>query len=136
MSAVIGKAMRNGSGGGENLENDVEAVIEGLKNYPEYGNVVLVADNMESMRDYEHIDKIKVPVHVILCGSDRGINVQYLDLARQTKGSVHTKLSDVTGLHELKNRETLTIDGYKYKFENKRFHFVYEAFKYQNRTVR
>ncbi len=119
------KCMKNGSGGGENLENDVEAIIDGLKNYPKANEIILIADNMESMRDYKHIKQLKKPVHVILCGAENRINIQYLDLARQTNGSVHTKISDLTNLQNIKEKELLIIEDKEYLFENGRFHFIY-----------
>ncbi len=119
------KCMRNGSGGGENLENDVEAIIEGVKYYPTADEIILVADNYESMRDYEYFDKIKKPIHVILCGSEHRINIQYLDLARQTKGTVHTIKSDVTNLQNIKEGEHFLIDENEYMFQNGKFHSVY-----------
>jgi len=122
---TAGKCMKNGSGGGENLENDVEAIIEGLKQHPEANEVILVADNMESMRDYKFLNKIKKPVRVILCGSEKRINIQYLDLARQTRGSVHTKNSDIINLQEIKEKEHFFIEEKEYLFENGRFHFIY-----------
>ena len=128
IEAVISTAaqcMRNGSGGGEGLENDIEAIIEGIKQAPETEAVILVADNMEGMRDYKFIEKIKKPVRIIACGSKHRINVQYLDLARQTKGSVHTNFVDVFNLDTIKNGEHFFINEREYVFENKHFHAVY-----------
>lgn len=119
------KCMNNGSGGGENLENDIEAILEGIKQHPEVGEIVLIADNMESMRDYKHISLIKKPVHIVLCGAENRINIQYLDLARQTKGSVHTKDYDIINLQDIKEKEKFFIEGKEYLFENGRFHFIY-----------
>lgn len=130
------KCMERGDGGGENMENDVEAIIEGIKYYPNADAVILVADNMESMRDYKYLDKIKKPVIVILCGTRGRINVQYLDLARQTKGSIHTATSDMTNLQNIKAGENFFIDEKEYTYQNGRFHSVYEQFKYQNKSVR
>jgi hypothetical protein len=120
------KCMKNGSGGGESMENDVEAIIDGLKQYPKANGVILVADNLEIMRDYKYIDKISVPVHVILCGANNRVNVQYLDLARTTKGTLHTATSDITNLQEFKNGEHFFIDGKEYMYQNKKFHHVYD----------
>ena len=117
--------MRSGSGGGEHLENDIEAIVDGTKQYPEADEIILVADNMESMRDYKFIKKIKKPVHIILCGAENRINVQYLDLARQSKGTVHTAYSDVVNLHLKKEEEHFFIDEKEYLFQNGRFHSVY-----------
>jgi hypothetical protein len=119
------KCMRSGSGGGEGLENDIEAIIDGLKHYPEADEVILIADNMESMRDYKYIDKIKKPVRIIICGSSKRINVQYLDIARQTKGSVHTSDSDITSLN-YKEGEYFFIDEREYLYQKGKFHSIYE----------
>lgn len=133
---IAAKCMRNGSGGGESLENDVEAIIDGIKHYPDAKSVVLIADNFEFMRDYDFIEKINKPVHVILCGSDKMVNIHYLDLVHKTNGSLHTKHSDITDLNKLKENEHITIDEQRYLYKNKRFHFVYESFDYQNQSVR
>lgn len=136
VTSVAAKCMRNGSGGGENLENDVEAIVDGVKHYTKTSSVVLIADNFESMRDYDYINKVKKPVHIVLCGAEKMVNIQYLDLAYQTKGSVHTKFSDVTNLSELKDGQHITIDEQRYLFKNKRFHFVYDSYNYQNQSAR
>ena len=117
--------MANGSGGGEGMENDVEAVLYGSSVFPDVSSVVLVADNYESMRDYSLIEKIKKPVHVILCGAEHRVNIQYLDLARKTKGSIHTITSDIYDLDKVQEGERITIDGNEYLYRKKRFNFVY-----------
>lgn len=122
---TVTKCMRKGSGGGEFLENDVEAIIDGIKQYPKADEVILVADNRESMRDYKFIEKIKKPIHIILCGAENRINVQYLDLARKTKGTIHTAKSDVSNLQNIKELEEFFIDDKKYLFQNGKFHSVY-----------
>lgn len=121
------KCMKNGSGGGESMENDVEAIIEGLKYYPNVEGVILVADNHEIMRDYDYINKIKVPVHVILCGAENRINIQYMDLVRQTKGTLHTSKSDITNLQDIKENEHFFIEKKEYMYHKGRFHSVYES---------
>ena len=121
------KCMRSGSGGGEGLENDIEAIIDGIKHYPEASEVILVADNLESMRDYKFIHKIKTPVRIIACGAKSRINVQYLDLARQTKGSVHFKNIDVTHLDTIQENDHFFINGFEYTFKSGRFHSIYNC---------
>lgn len=125
---IATKCMKNGSGGGESMENDIEAIIEGIKYYPSAEGVILVADNMEIMRDYKYIEKIKMPVHVILCGAEQRINIQYLDLARQTGGTLHTAYSDVTNLQKIKENEHFFIDDKEYMYNRGRFHSVYGFF--------
>jgi len=120
------KCMRSGSGGGENLENDIEAIVDGAKQYPDADEIILVADNLESMRDYKYIKKINNPVHVVLCGAKHRVNIQYLDLARQTGGTIHTGKSDIKNLQNIKNGEHFFIDEKEYMFQNERFHSVYK----------
>ncbi|MCB0408572.1 MAG: hypothetical protein KDD29_00020 [Flavobacteriales bacterium] len=122
---VASWCMERGSGGGEGLENDVEAIIEGLKYFPRAKEVVLVADNFESMRDYKFLDKIKTPVHVIICGGEGRINIQYLDLAKRTKGSIHTKTQDIFNLDEVEKGEHIFINKKEYIFHDNKFHFIY-----------
>lgn len=128
LEAVMQKAalcMKKGSGGGEGLENDVEAILFGLKEFSEADEVILVADNFESMRDYKFLSEVKKPVRIIVCGALNRINIEYLDLARSTNGSVHTIKSDVLNLNTIKKNQTITIDGKSYLFYNDRFNFVY-----------
>ncbi len=121
------KCMKKGSGGGEGLENDIEAIIDGIKQYPDANEIVLVADNLEGMRDYKFIEKIKKPVRVIACGAKYRVNVQYLDLARQTAGSVHTKNVDISNLSSIKEDEHFFINGFEYMYKNGSFHSIYNC---------
>lgn len=117
--------MGKGSGGGERQENDVEAILLAQQEYEDAHEIILVADNFESMRDYKYIDKISKPVRIISCGAKNRVNIEYLDLARITKGSIHTKTSDVYDLDKIKSGQKITIDGERYIFDNGRFHFLY-----------
>lgn len=119
------RCMQNGSGGGERQENDVEAILLAQQEYEDAKEIILVADNFESMRDYKHIDEINKPVRIIACGVKNRINIEYLDLARITKGSVHTKTDDVFDLDKVKQGQQITIAGERYIFDSGRFHFLY-----------
>lgn len=128
LEAVMQKAalcMKKGSGGGEGLENDVEAILFGLQEFSEADEVILIADNYESMRDYQFLEEIKKPVRIIICGAKARVNIEYLDLSRITKGSIHTTKSDVLNLQKVQKSQTITIDGQSYLFYNDRFNFVY-----------
>lgn len=105
-------SMRKGLGG-EIPENDVEAIVKSLEQYPDAETVVLVADN-SPFRDFELIEKIKVPVHVILQGAEWGINPQYINLAYLTGGSLHTLKKDYTADFLAKGDSLITIEGYKF----------------------
>ncbi|MBA3901904.1 MAG: hypothetical protein H0X62_17165 [Bacteroidetes bacterium] len=121
---TVTECMKNGSGGGESLENDIEAILAGMKFSSNFDEIILIADNYESMRDFELVPEINRPVRVILCGSANRINVQYLSLVKQTAGSLHTDTSDVVNLHLIKENDTIDIDGNKYKYKNGAFQYI------------
>jgi hypothetical protein len=120
LKEVAYKCMRNGFGG-DAPENDIEAMLKGFKKCKDCGDVILIADNWANMRDYEFIDKIDRPVRIILCGTQFGINKQYLDLARATKGSVHTIEKDISNLMDLREGEEITISGHTFIIKSGKF---------------
>lgn len=107
-------AMRNG-GGGDGPENNIEAVLEGLKNNPNCKEVIMIADNWATPRDLELLDKVKVPIRLILCGAYGGFNTAYLDMIRRNGGSIHTMENDLYNLAQMKNGETIKLDGIEYR---------------------
>jgi hypothetical protein len=112
------KCMKNGSGGGETMENDVEAILAGINYSNKYEEIVLIADNYETMRDFQLIPSLKKPIRVILCGSGNRINAQYLTLARETGGSVHTTKSDIYDLKSVSENGSIEIEGKTYRLLN------------------
>ncbi len=101
-------AMKKG-GGGDGQENDLEAVLHAQKKYGSAKEIVLIADNMAPVRDMELLSKINVPVRVVLCGTQFGINVDYLNIALKTKGSIHTMEDDLDELFLLKEGAKVKI---------------------------
>ena len=55
---TVTKCMKNGSGGGESKENDIEAITLALNKFPQASEVILIADNKEWMRDFDYLTKI------------------------------------------------------------------------------
>ena len=84
-------------GGGDGPENDIEAILDGMTQYPNHDEIILIADNNACVRDIELANLIGKPVRIVLCGYDSkiGINPDYLMLASSTKGSIHTIESDI-----------------------------------------
>ncbi|MEY4928095.1 MAG: hypothetical protein RI894_2531 [Bacteroidota bacterium] len=116
----VQEVMQRG-GGGNAPENDIEALIKGIKACPECGDVVLIADNWAPIRDKSisaALNLLKKPIHIILCGVDWGINTEYLELARDTGGSVHLVDTDITDLSALKDGGTITIRGIDYLYKD------------------
>lgn len=105
--------MRKGNGG-DTPENNIEACLKALEHAPWAKSIVMIADNYATPRDIELLDKLKIPVHVILCGAYKHANKYYIGLARNTKGSVHTMTEDLSGIHKLQDRDT-------FKFMNKTY---------------
>lgn len=107
--------------GGDSPENDLEALLEGAANRTGIDELILVADNYSDVRDIELLTKLKVPVHVILCGADHGVNEDYLEIAYRTRGSVHTIEEDIENLAELADGATITIGNAQYRVSRGKF---------------
>ena len=116
--------MANGTGG-DSPENNLEALIRTQEKYPQCKELVMIADNLSNVRDIELLPKLKRPVHIVLCGTQMGINAEYLDIARATGGSVHTIESDITNLMELNEGEYFTFKGQKFVIDKGKFKLVY-----------
>ena len=99
LKSKMSLAMQSGFGG-DGPENNIEAILFGLEKYPNCKEVILIADNFASPCDMKLLQKIKVPVHVILCGAN-SINVEYIKIAKKTKGSIHTIEQDLYNLDKL-----------------------------------
>ncbi len=114
-------AIRNGEGG-DAQENVIEAILYGLKKIKDIEQIVLIADNWAPARDISLLSKIKIPVHIILCGVTSGmkINADYLNIAYKTRGSLHTIEEDIYFLIQNKNNEFF-INGNLYKIKNGKF---------------
>jgi len=94
--------------GGDDPENDLEAVVSAMIAYRDYTDIILIADE-STVRDMAILKRIKKPIHVIMCGTKKGINEQYLRIAYQTKGSFHTISNDVD-MKKLKDGDEFQVD--------------------------
>ena len=121
LSSAMSSAMRNGSGG-DGPENNIEAVIDGLKRNPGCKEVIMIADNYATPRDLSLLSHVKVPIRLILCGvSDSKINTSYLEMIRKNKGSIHTIEKDIYDLSKITEGQTIEIDGKKYSLKDGAF---------------
>ncbi len=114
--------IKNGEGG-DAQENVIESILYGLKKVKDIQHIILIADNWAPVRDINLLPKIKVPVHVILCGVSSGmkINAEYLNIAYKTKGSIHTIEEDIDFLIQNVTNEFF-INGNLYKLKNGKFY--------------
>lgn len=108
--------------GGDDPENDLEAVYKAITTLKGYGDIVLVADD-SPVRDMALLKRIKKPVHVIICGTAKGINSEYLKIAYLTKGSIHTANADLE-MKTLVDNTEITIDDDIFLFRNGEFAWV------------
>ncbi len=104
----------------------IVAIIHGIEKYPQCTDVILIADNKSKVRDIELYDKVTKPVKVVLCGAEIGANVQYLNLARTTGGSVHTIEEDIENLIELNEGEEFSVGNSLFKIVDGKIVLIYE----------
>lgn len=115
----------DGGDGGDLPENDLEAVLYGLKQCPECEDIILIADAKSQIRDLALIEEIaercnitKQKIHIVLCDLEQGSAIEYLIVAYMTNGSLHTKLEDVTDLwrlNEKKQKIEIGTEIFQYK---------------------
>lgn len=125
IAETLRQVMLNGYGG-DPEENDVEALLYGIKQVPQCSEVILIADNNSAVRDISllpELASLKMPIRVILCGTSNGAppNADYLNIARQTGGSLHTIQEDITQLARQQEGAIIPIGQYKYRLENGQF---------------
>jgi hypothetical protein len=98
--------------GGDFPENDIEALIYAQKNFPKAKSLVLIADNMASVRDIsllEELTKSEIPVHILIARTEEIdlIRAEYWDIAIQTKGTIHTLEQDISLEEAIKHKKRL-----------------------------
>lgn len=107
--------------GGDIQENDMESIIATIEKNRGLKRVLIIADNFSKMRDYALIGQVKIPVDVILCGNQKQINPQYLDLARSTHGILYHNNQKVSNLDKIEKGMTITINGIVYEYQKEGF---------------
>ena len=112
LETLIYQASNAGSGG-DSEENDVEAILKAQTLFPQATEFILIADN-SPIRDYTLINQIKKPVRVVICGGLEDVNVEYLNLALQTGGSIHTLEQDLVDLIKISEGKEIILDGIRY----------------------
>jgi len=111
------RAMNNSTGNYEVVENDIEGIIKGTKQFEKAKNIVLIADNNAPPRDTTLFAEVEKPVHVILCGvrDDRPIREAYINLAFKSKGSIHTMEQDLFFSVKVNEGKIFKFMGKQYK---------------------
>ncbi len=115
------KVMAKGNGGGDVPENDIEALLKAFENCKDCSEAILIADNLSDCRDFPLLWKVKKPVQIVLCGTNDGINTQYLEIARKTGGSIHTIEQDISNLSKLNEGDTFYVGSQKFMLKDEKF---------------
>jgi len=117
--------MYRGSGG-DVPENDIEALLYAERHFPQNTHEILLADNWAPIRDKSLMPQLTKPVDIILCGADdTRIKTEYLNLARQSHGTLHLRDTDVLNLDNMVEGYVLLIGNYRYIIKNNRFEYDY-----------
>lgn len=120
IAELANKVVEKGTGGDE-PENNVEALLYGMKACPDCEEIVMICDNWASPRDVALLRQVNKPVRVILCGTEEGVNVDYLNFARDTGGSVHTIKEDIANLMTLNEGQEINIGSEVFIIKNGKF---------------
>jgi hypothetical protein len=81
----------------------------------------MVADNFAYPRDSDLLRKFSGNLRIILCGTDFGVNTDYLNLARKYDFTVYTIHKDLYDLIKLDEGESIEIEDNYYKIQNGKF---------------
>jgi hypothetical protein len=115
-------------GGGDCPENNIEALLQAERDFPDNKFQVLIADNWAPIKDKILMGRLTKPVRVVLCGANGyNINVDYLNLARRTKGSVHLIEEDLDQLAAMHEGETIRIGRLRFKIVDGEFKEVADS---------
>jgi hypothetical protein len=120
LKGLLFKAMTGGYGG-DIRENNVEAAIEAIKQCSDCTDLVMIADNFATPRDLALFKQVSLPLHIVLCGTSGGVNVEYINLAFRTKGSLHLIEQDIKFPKELSEGYKMTIGGEGFVYMGERF---------------
>ncbi len=113
------KATMLKGGGGDYPENNIEALLKAEKVFPETDFQVMIADNWAAIKDKALWNQLTKPVRIVVCGATEfNVHIDYLNLARKTKGSVHLMESDLYNLSGLKEGEILKVGKNSFVVKN------------------
>ncbi len=121
----------------DDAENDVDALIAAQQAFPKARHLILIADNLSRVKDIERLTTVDRPVHVILCGTTGGdltspFQSDFEQIARQTKGSLHTLNDDLDPAANLSG-ETLHVGPFYYRYNARKQRFQLTSFRHRPR---
>lgn len=134
---ILLDAARNTVHNVDDAENDVEALLAAQQAFPEVKNLILLADNISTVKDIRLVNKVKKPVHVVLCGTTgsdttRAFQPDYYTIASYTQGSLHTLEDDLLP-NRLSKTTTLRVGSNYYRYIARRKQFKRTPFDHRPR---
>ena len=73
------------------------------------------------MQLLEFLKKEKIPVRVVVCGVSERMNLNLLEIAYQTGGSIHTMEQDLTDIAKVGEGKTFAIGNLNFKMSGGKF---------------
>lgn len=107
--------------GGDIPENDLEAVLKTIANWPDTDTILLVADNQAPIKDIALIDRIKIPVSVMVCGVYDRVNPDYIELVKKTGGRLFVLDKEISNIKNIKSGQRELIGGKWYEWRKGTF---------------
>ena len=119
-------AINNSENNKDKPENNIEALLYAQKNFPDADEIVMIADNSSQIKDMKLSSKVKKKVHIILCGETYEKNLafqsDYVQLAKKTKGSIHTLEDDIENVSNLKEMSMVRVGNIYFRFQKGKFY--------------
>ncbi len=119
-------AINNSENNKDKPENNIEALLYAQKNFPDADEIVMIADNSSQIKDMKLSSKVKKKVHIILCGETYEKNLafqsDYVQLAKKTKGSIHTLEDDIENVSNLKDMSVVRVGNIYFRFQKGKFY--------------
>jgi len=113
------RAMNAGSGG-DLPENNIEAILRSLKKWSDVDTVLMVADANAPVKDIRILRFVDKPVQLVLCGDITNlIPLDYVRIAKATKGNILTNDGEIRDLHLKKVGQTIEVGEAEYTFTQK-----------------
>ncbi|MCY7352258.1 MAG: hypothetical protein LH606_16610 [Cytophagaceae bacterium] len=119
-------------------ENDVEALLFAQKTFPDAKHLILLADNSSGVKDLATLDRIRKPVHVVLCGTPwdstrMAFQPDHFTIASRMRGSLHTIEDDLKPTDIVQNT-VLRVGSTYYRYNARKARF--KATRFRKRPIR